>query len=282
MVKNLRLGCIVLVMSVCGAMTACSNGSDSVEMKEASLDLSAIAEDMRTVARARVLLGHQSVGRDVLAGLATLSAETGVPLRVVQIDGLPPDEEPGVFHSSIGENGDPNSKCEMFSQLLTREERPAYDLAMMKFCYVDIDEGVPLTQEQMFDSYEKLVENIKAKRPDVTLVHITVPLRADPPGKRTWLYRKLGMAVYGDEYNVARNRFNDALRERFGAEPMFDLAAVESTLPDGSRSSFERDGKTIYTLAPGYTHDGGHLNPPAQRRAAAALIKTLAETLRNK
>jgi hypothetical protein len=278
---SFRRPCMAILLSTLAVLIGCSDRGAPADMKEAELDIAAIGSDMRAVADARILLGHQSVGRDVLAGLASLSSETGVPLRIVQIDGLPPDEAPGVFHSNIGENGDPNSKCEMFSHLLTRPERPAYDAAMMKFCYVDLDAGVPMTSQQLLDRYVRLVDEIRAQRPDVKLVHITAPLRADPPGKKARLFRMLGMSVDGDEHNQARNQFNDGLRQRFGDEPLFDLAAVESTLPDGSRSSFSRDGRNVYTLAPAYTHDGGHLNEEGRRRAAAALVRTLAETLRD-
>jgi len=42
-------------------------------------------------------------------------------------------------------------------------------------------------------------------------------------------------------------------------EPLFDLAAIESTAPDGTRASFMKDGKTYYQMVSDYTHDGGHL-----------------------
>jgi hypothetical protein len=238
-----------------------------------------VKQDLQVLAQARVLLGHQSVGRDVLAGLRSLVSENGADVRVIDIDGTPPDDAPGVFSSHIGQNGDPESKCEMFSQLLTRPERPQYDLAMMKFCYADLREGTPLSADQMVDRYARMVDSIRSMRPDVQLLHVTVPLKADPIGKTAWLKRKLGMSVESDAANVMRNDFNARLKERFANEPLFDLAAVESTYADGSRSSFDRDGRTVYTLARAYTHDGGHLNPAAQRLAAASFVRTLADVL---
>jgi lysophospholipase L1-like esterase len=258
------------------ALAGCSGGGPKA-LK--SVDMSAVTQDLESLSAARILLGHQSVGRDVLAGVRTLAQEAGVALRVEQIDGLPPDDQAGLFHSNIGENGDPDSKCEVFSHLLTRPERPAYDLALMKFCYVDLDSGTPMTAEQMIDRYERMVRQIREDRPDVRLVHITVPLKADPPGKKTRLKRLLGMATERDAANDMRNRFNDALRERFAGEPIFDIAAMESTYADGSRSAFKYQGRTVYSLAPEHTHDGGHLNEAAQRIAAAQFLRTLAEAL---
>jgi lysophospholipase L1-like esterase len=77
--------------------------------------------------------------------------------------------------------------------------------------------------------------------------------------------------------NVKRNRFNDLLRHEYsGKEPLFDLAGIESTRPDSSRSYFTREGLRIYTLASEYSSDGGHLNALGRRVAAAQLLSFLA------
>jgi hypothetical protein len=65
-------------------------------------------------------------------------------------------------------------------------------------------------------------------------------------------------------------------REYGGREPLFDLAAVESTRPDGSRETLSLGGKTAFALHPGYTNDGSHLNEVGRRRAAEALLTLLA------
>jgi len=57
-----------------------------------------------------------------------------------------------------------------------------------------------------------------------------------------------------------RGEFNRLLRERYAEDPIFDLAAVTSTYPDGRRETFTLDGKTYESLVPAYTDDGGHLN----------------------
>jgi lysophospholipase L1-like esterase len=69
------------------------------------------------------------------------------------------------------------------------------------------------------------------------------------------------------------------VRARFGGDALFDLAAVESTLPDGTRSSFSAGPRRVFTLAQPYTSDGGHLNDEGSRRAAAAFVHTLAKAL---
>lgn len=271
---------ILLLAILFGTITSgCTGGDGAANEYEAKVDMDTVTEDLRTLSEARILLGHQSVGRNILAGLESLSVEAGVPLRIVEVTGAPPDDEPGIFHSNIGENGDPDSKCEVFGRLLTAYDEPEYDLAMMKFCYADLGRDTPLEVAAMIDRYARLVDEVRKKRPDIGFVHITMPLRRDPLGKKTFVKRLVGMSTSTDADNMLRNAFNDALRGRFGHEPMFDLAAVESTLPDGTRSSFENDGISFYTLAPAYAADGGHLNELARRRAAIAFVDTLVSTL---
>ena len=165
------LAALVAGCALLAASCSRTDGSKSETPQQAqeSVSMSKVQQDLAVIAQARILFGHQSVGRNVLAGLDALIAEAGVPVRVVQIDGLPPDEQPGMFHSNIGQNGDPNGKCEVFSNLLTRPEKPAYDVALMKFCYADLDVHTPLGVDQMVDRYERTVRDIRTQRPDVRL-----------------------------------------------------------------------------------------------------------------
>jgi len=109
-------------------------------------------------------------------------------------------------------------------------------------------------------------------------VHVTVPLTAEEKNSsftdsaKTTLRRMLGR-----EANVKRNEFNQLLRETYaGKEPLFDLAEVESTRADGKRSYYTRGFDKVYTLAPEWTTDGGHLNEEGRRAAAQKLLQVLA------
>lgn len=254
----------------------------STRHEERALDDSVIKADLEVVARARILLGHQSVGRDVLAGVTSLAHDHAVPLRIQAIDALPPDAQAGLFHAQIGKNGDPDSKCEVFEQLLAHPQRPAYDVAMMKLCYVDLGRGARYEAAGLLNRYAKAVDALESKRSDVQLVHVSMPLRADPPGRKAMLQRMLRLETAEDADNELRNAFNEGLRQRFAGEPLFDLAQVESTRPDGARSAFKKNGRTVYTLAREYTSDGGHLNPEGARRAAAEFLHTIATVLRQR
>ena len=94
-----------------------------------------------------------------------------------------------------------------------------------------------------------------SKYTGLQLLPVTVPLTTDP--------------------SKTRNDFNNVLRQAYSGKPIFDLAEVESTRADGSRSYTVMNGETIYTLAPEYTTDGGHLNEVGRQAAAKRLLITL-------
>ena len=77
--------------------------------------------------------------------------------------------------------------------------------------------------------------------------------------------------------NAKREEFNQLLRNRYaGEEPVFDLARLESTGPDGQRELHDWNGRRIPAVLPAYTNDGGHLTPDARVRFARELIALLA------
>jgi lysophospholipase L1-like esterase len=77
--------------------------------------------------------------------------------------------------------------------------------------------------------------------------------------------------------NAKRNEFNALLGQEFGAiDPIFDLAQIESTRPDGSRAYFQRSTESVFTLAPEWTYDGGHLNAAGRRVVAERFLAFLA------
>lgn len=236
---------------------------------------------LTTLSRARIFFGHQSVGRDILRGVESLSVEYHVPVRVVAIDDRPPDRAPGLFNTNIGSNGDPASKCEAFNAILDQSVEPYYDVAVLKFCYVDLDdESNVATAGELFDEYVAALKRVQMRHPQLRLVIATIPLHADPPGWRTALKRLLGRATWTDSANLRRNQFNDAVRAAFANRPLFDVARLESTRADGSANGFETEGRHVETLAAEYTTDGGHLNTAGQRRLATGFVLAVANAQR--
>jgi lysophospholipase L1-like esterase len=237
------------------------------------------AADLEQVAAARVYFGHQSVGTNLLQGLEDLQAGLDRPV----IRAAPPGvfDAPGgrgvLLHSAIGRNGHPDSKCDDFRRVLD-QLRGRLDVALFKFCYVDF--GDTSDAGAIFAAYARTMDELKRRYPGVLFVHVTAPLRTVEGGPGVWLREAIGRRNRAKHANARRNEFNALLRTRYAGEPMFDLAAVEATRPDGRRQTFRLAGRTLDALVPAYTDDGGHLNEAGRVRAAAGLVHTLAQALR--
>lgn len=240
------------------------------------MDASAYRDDISALSRVRIVFGHQSVGRNLMQGLEELSIKAGVPVRIIDIAGSLVDDNAGVFHTNVGKNGQPTGKIEAFSRLVRPATSRPYDVAILKFCYVDVGhEGSP-NPKALVEEYARGVAAIRAAQLGLRIIHVTVPLRADPAGWKTPIKRLLGRPTEEDADNQFRNVYNDELRKRFAGEPLFDIAEVESTLENGKRSFFMNGGGVVFTLAPEYSADGGHLNERGRQRAAAAFAKVVA------
>jgi hypothetical protein len=149
------------------------------------------------------------------------------------------------------------------------------DVAFHKYCYADILEATDVPA--VFDHYQRTMARLRADCPEVVFVHVTVPLVRVQSGPRAWIKRLLGRAPGRYAGDLARERFNQLMRGTYaGREPLYDLAAVESTGPDGRREVIRAGGRSGYALVPAYTADGSHLNETGRRRAAEALLTVLA------
>lgn len=244
------------------------------------VDAADYKSDLETIAQARILFGHQSVGRNLLQGLSELSRQAGVPLHIAGLDNAKPGDGPGLFHVDIGKNREPIGKIEAFTRLLQSPSGAPYDAAILKFCYEDISDAGMRDPVALVDAYAKNMVLIRQSQPRLRWVHATVPLRSDPPGWKTPIKRLIGRATEEDGDNRLRAAFNTEMRKRFAGQPLFDIAEVESTLPSNVRSAFMLGNESIPSLAAVYTNDGGHLNALGQQKAAMAFVRTLALALR--
>ena len=229
-----------------------------------------------------IIFLHHSVGGNILTGLQGLAKESGVGIKIQRVRNEPiPSEKKLTSIKKIiditgGKNGQPKTKVDSFvEQIKGLNSNVVPDIAFMKFCYVDFNPNTNV--DELFSYYEQKINSLKNERPDIKLAHLTVPLTARTNSIKDRINRLLGRQVWGDTSNVKRAEFNKLLFEAFPQDPIFDIARVESTLPDGTRSSFLHNGKTYYNLASEYTDDGGHLNALGQRRAAIEIAKFLAE-----
>jgi hypothetical protein len=128
----------------------------------------------------------------------------------------------------------------------------------------------------LFGEYRKRMAELRALHPGLTIVHFTMPLK-EPENWKGYVRKKLRGEPLEVESNAVRNRYNALLRQAYeGTEPIFDVARLESTLPDGRRTFSRRGADTVYVLAPLHTDDGGHLNAAARRMVAEQLLILLA------
>lgn len=231
--------------------------------------------ELEKVARTRVFFGHQSVGMSLLAAVPGLYRDEKLAAVPVQQESARPGGAGGFLdHVFLGRNEDPELKIDDFAARLRSGLGHQVDVALMKFCYVDITSRTDV--HALFGKYRDTIAALEREFPDVTFVHVTVPLTTEPrlPG------RVRALLTRSDRYmpaeNVVRERLNNLIRQEYAGHHLFDLAALESTAPDGTRVSGEHEGQPYFALYDGYASDNGHLDGQAASRAAAALLKTIA------
>jgi len=241
--------------------------------RAADVDASLRSEFDR-VAQRRIFFGHQSVGVNLLDGVKQLATMAGVPVNVVEVKMASAVEPAMIGHAFIPENGDPLKKLKSFEQAMGAKST-SLDIALMKFCYVDFT--AETNANALFESYRSTLGKLQAKNPGTTFVHVTAPLIVVQGGIKARLKRLLGKAPYGTLENMRREEYNTLLRQAYqGRAPIFDLARVESTAPDGKLETVEWKGNVSPAMVPAYSDDGGHLNAAGKLRAARELISVLA------
>ena len=224
--------------------------------------------------RARFFFGHQSVGGNLLAGLQDLAKERTVPtVQELQQPTEPAAASATLLHACLGRNHEPQTKLSELTRWLDAGLARSIDYAMLKFCYVDIT-----SMEQarsLHAAYIDAMARIRETHPKLRLAHCSVPLRVLPSGPYALARRLLGHRLAEIERNRAREWYNDRLRQDARCAPLFDIALIESTRPNGGRIT-QKDGQDrVAYLASEYTYDGGHLNNRGRRIAAAAFLDFL-------
>jgi hypothetical protein len=279
-----RLTLIVLFFLSLLTMSACQ-GEEKMSDQLVSSSSSSALEDIsnnawNNLSSQRILFGHQSVGYNIITGVEDLK-ETHPQINLRIIDNKQPWEltTPGLIHFQVGNNTQPLTKIEEFSRIIrTTAQQQNIDIAFFKFCYVDIrsDSNV----EEVFRQYKNMMDELSQTFPDITFVVATVPLTQEEIGIRPWLRevkKSLSQLVKNSPAtppaNWQRKQFNELLRKEYeGKMPIFDLAQIESTLPDGSRHIAVKNGQEYFSLVPDYTDDGGHLNEIGRRVVAEKLL----------
>ncbi len=266
----LRLIAIGLVLVSC----ACQNKAMD-PVSGARQRLQAVPQqNWDSLAHKKIFFGHQSVGLNILDGLRKiLSSSPGIKLEIRETSEPRDFEGPLFAHARIGRNRDPLGKIDHFRQLMKSGLGQAVDIAFFKLCYVDIDRSTDI--QALIDHYDETLAALKAEFPDLIIVPVTAPLTTSTPGIKARIKRLLGLGPATRADNIKRNTFNEHIRKTYGAA-IWDLADVEATGADGSKSTFRTRGKTYFKLVSGYSIDGGHLNEAGSQVVAADLLIRLA------
>jgi hypothetical protein len=228
------------------------------------------------LSKKKYYFGHQSVGNNLVAGIRDLMAEfPAIKINIVGIDDIQKKNDGFFAHSRIGKNSEPYSKIDEFVRILDNKLGARTDAAALKFCFVDIRSNSNI--EELFLNYRETMQRLKLKYPQMTVIHFTEPLTINKKSLKTRI--KLLMKkkeIWELDNNVRRNEYNSMLVNYYkGKEPIFDIALLESTFPDGSRSTFKRNKKSYYSLVPGYTKDGAHLNEIGRKKVAGEFLLLL-------
>ena len=241
-----------------------------------SADVSRLIEK---VSQRPVYLGHQSVGSNILGGIAQWETESGVEWPKKESREWPASDsmsKVSLVHFGIGQNGGPHSKIDDFASLVDGIPQEGKPVVFFKFCFVDVDAGTDV--EALFSHYQEQMLNLKEKYPHLQFVLITVPLTYKYTGLKEMARKLLGRSFSRVKDNASRDLFNTLLREKLADHfPVFDLARLESTTPDGQTYGNRKKGKEIPRMYPAYSADGGHLNEFGAKYISWNLLAFLAE-----
>lgn len=230
----------------------------------------------QSLARRHIFFGHRSVGRNLVEGLERLLASQDSPALVIHRRKAPgASGSPGLYELDIGSNRIPATKDLAFANILASGfgDIPGA-IAMQKYCYVDV--GPKTDPVRLFDQYAAHVARCRKRHPGLTWVHFTIPLQTVPGGVYETIGNWVGAPTHAS-LNASRERFNDLMRSRYGAtEPVFDIAAMQSTRADGGQVLRRYRGSLVRTMAPEWTDDGGHLNEAGREWVAAPFLTFLA------
>ena len=252
--------------------------------KEGHLSENSLYRELKNIPQARwdslmaqkIYFGHQSVGFNIIDGIADTMAEmANIKLNIKETKNPHDFNGQVLAHSAIGRNKDPLSKIADFKKTMDSGIGERVNTAFFKFCYVDIVRDTDI--RLVFKSYCDALEYLRSKYPGVNFIHMTVPLRTAPRGPGAAIKRLFRMPLEDDEDNIKRNLFNIMLLNEFGRDNrIFDLAGYESAYDNGRKAFFIKDNAKYPVLAPEYTKDGGHLNETCRKIIAGQFLIFLA------
>jgi hypothetical protein len=279
---------VVTVVALVLAVTVVTAGRWSTEKSipiQGNVASAITTADLTAVARIRMFFGHQSVGMNVLDAVPGVYADHGVSAPPIEQGRAEPGPAGGfIAHKSIDEYVIDAGKLalEDFDRTMRGGMGRQVDVALMNFCWGDIWSDTDV--DALFARYRDTMAALERDFPNVTFIHVTVPLTTAPglfTELKTRLKTLLGRRdVRGQPANVARERLNALIRGEYAGRHLFDLAAIESTKPDSTRVSGRYDNQGYFALYDGYASDMAFLNAVGAKIAATAFLEAIAQASR--
>lgn len=273
-----RVSVVVVVASAVVGVATAWLGVRALEPTVPSEDRTASAAtagDLEEVMQKRVFFGHQSVGRNIISGVPELfkgdGADGPTVVELTSDSDITPVRGGGtIMHAMVGQNRYPETKLDDFAKILRAGVGKQVDVAVLKFCYLDVDSNTDVPG--LFDKYRSRMAQLAEEFPEVTFVYSTVPLRTEATDLKQWVREVIGRP----NDNAARERYNQLVRAEFASTGrLFDIAAMQSTGPDGNRAARSHKGVVHYAMADVYASDPGHLNPTGSVRAASEFLAVI-------
>jgi hypothetical protein len=227
----------------------------------------------------KIYFGHQSVGQNIIDGLKLWEDLSGVGLSMGESRELTSLPETSLVHFRVGTNRDPHGKIDDFAGRIEQIPEEEHAAAFFKFCYVDFHEDTDV--DELFTYYREKMFDLKENHPNINFIVTTVPAMAVQKGWRGIAKKLLGRAPYGYLQNITIHQFNQKLISEFeGVLPIFDLAKIEVTRPDGSLETFRYKGDLYSCMPDYYASDFGHLNDFGARLVSYQLLDFLSKELK--
>jgi hypothetical protein len=273
---------LVLAVTVVMADRWSNEKSISIQSNVASAITTA---NLTAVARTRMFFGYQSVGMNVLDAVPAVYADHGVSAPPVEQGRAEPGPDGGfIAYKSIDEGVVDAGKTALrdFDRAMRAGMGRQVDVALMNLCWGDVFSDTDV--DALFARYRDTMAALERDFPNVTFIHVTVPLTTEPglfTELKTWVKTHIGRRdVFGQRANVLRERLNALIRGEYAGRHLFDLAAIESTKPDGTRVSGHYDNQGYFALYDGYASDVASLNAVGAKIAATAFLEAIAQASR--
>ncbi|SER91230.1 hypothetical protein SAMN05443377_1184 [Propionibacterium cyclohexanicum] len=234
-------------------------------------------EGLDAITDTRVVFGHQSIGMNILSAMPAVFSTFGLQAPQVASVDWPAarDTDSPVFAEIwVGTNGDPLGKISDFAAKIDAATHP-YAIAFMKIGPLDITASTDVSA--VFESYTSTMDALAQKHPQTTFVYTTVGLMTEEAGWSGVAASQVGVpATAGGSDNARREQYNALIRERFAASGrLFDVAQLQSELPDGRIATKPVDGVAVRVMNPAFSDDSLHLNAAGSQHLAAGMLAVI-------